>query len=181
MSNCVITSILNNDNKDIKSYYHSHRSHFISLAQLNYNISLTDSQDLFQEVMIVLVTKIQNKTITTITGSLKTLIFGIGKQLIRNRLKLIYNKGVRAEKYYRKKTTELIINETDDRCVLIMSILDDMKEPCRSILKLFYIDNLRLKEIAVTLNYKSAESVKVQKHRCLKQLKENVFRKLRDQ
>ena len=180
MSNCVITSILNNDNKAIESYYHSHRSHFISWAQLNYNISLTDSQDLFQEVMIVLVTKIQNKTITTITGSLKTLIFGIGKQLIRNRLKLIYNKGVREEKYYRKKTNELIVDEPDDRCALIMSILDDMKEPCRSILKLFYIDNLSLKEIAVTLNYKSAESVKVQKHRCLKQLNENVFRKLRD-
>ena len=73
MSNCVITSILNNDNKAIESYYHSHRSHFISWAQLNYNISLTDSQDLFQEIMIVLVTKIQNKTITTITTSLKTL------------------------------------------------------------------------------------------------------------
>ena len=58
MSNCVITSILNNDNKAIESYYHSHRSHFISWAQLNYNISLTDSQDLFQEIMIVLVTKI---------------------------------------------------------------------------------------------------------------------------
>ena len=180
MSNCVITSILNNDNKAIESYYHSHRSHFISWAQLNYNISLTDSQDLFQEIMIVLVTKIQNKTITTITTSLKTLIFGIGKQLIRNRLKLIYNKGVREERYYRKEINEFIINEPDDRCVLIMSILDDMKEPCRSILKLFYIDNLSLKEIAVTLNYKSAESVKVQKHRCLMQLKENVFRKLRD-
>jgi RNA polymerase sigma-70 factor (ECF subfamily) len=60
-----------------------------------------------------------------------------------------------------------------------MSILDDMKEPCRSILKLFYIDNLSLKEIAVTLDYKSAECVKVQKHRCLKQLKEDVFRKLK--
>lgn len=180
MSNCVITSILNNDNKAIESYYHSHRSHFISWAQLNYNISLTDSQDLFQEVMIVLVTKIQNKAITTITTSLKTLIFGIGKQLIRNRLKLIYNKGVREEKYYRKETNMLIINEPDDRCALIMSILEDMKEPCRSILKLFYIDNLSLKEIAVTLNYKSPESVKVQKHRCLKKLKENVFKKLRD-
>lgn len=180
MSNSVITSILNNDNKAIESYYHSHRSHFISWAQLNYNISLADSQDLFQEIMIVLVTKIQNKTITTITTSLKTLIFGIGKQLIRNRLKLIYNKGVREEKYYRKEINELNINEPDDRYALIMSILDDMKEPCRSILKLFYIDNLSLKAIAVTLNYKSAESVKVQKHRCLKQLKENVFRKLRD-
>ena len=50
----------------------------------------------------------------------------------------------------------------------------------RSLLKLFYIDNISLKEIAVTLNYKSAESVKVQKHRCLKQLKENVFKKLGD-
>ena len=38
MSNCVITSILNNDNKAIESYYHSHRSGFISWAQLNYNI-----------------------------------------------------------------------------------------------------------------------------------------------
>jgi len=179
MSNCVITSILNNDNKAIESYYHSHRSHFISWAQLNYNISLTDCQDLYQEVMIILVTKIQNKTITTITTSLKTLIFGIGKQLIRNRLKLIYNKGVREELFYHEHKEGFNKIETDTRSVLIMSILDDMKEPCRSILKLFYIDNLSLKEIAVTLDYKSAECVKVQKHRCLKQLKEDVFRKLK--
>ena len=180
MSNCVITSILNNDNKAIESYYHSHRSHFISWAQLNYNISLSDCQDVYQEVMIILVTKIQNKQITKITSSLKTLLFGIGKQLIRNRVKLIYNKGVREEKYYRKVINEQVNNEPDDRFVIIMSILDDMKEPCRSLLKLFYIDNISLKEIAVTLNYKSAESVKVQKHRCLKQLKENIFKKLGD-
>lgn len=178
MSNCVITSILNNDNKVIESIYHTNRNHFISWAQLNYNISLSDCQDVFQEAMIIFVTKIQNKQIISIKTSVKTLLFGIGKQLIRNRLKLIYNKGVREEKYYRKVINEHINNETDDRYVHIMSVLDDMKEPCRSMLKLFYIDNLSLKEIAVILSYKSAESVKVQKHRCLMKLKENVFNKL---
>jgi len=96
----IIESIFNNDNKVIESLYNEYRSHFISWALLEYKISSEDSKDLFQEAMVVLVMKIQNKKITEITTTLKTFIFGIGKQLIRNNIKLKYNREFRQQQYY---------------------------------------------------------------------------------
>jgi DNA-directed RNA polymerase specialized sigma24 family protein len=98
----LIEAIYKNDNNVIEELYHEYRNPFITWVQINYTISDADSKDLFQETMIILVTKIQNKKITEITSSSKTFIFSIGKQLIRNKLKISYNKGVREEHYYQQ-------------------------------------------------------------------------------
>tara|TARA_B110001469_G_C9612563_1_gene304768 strand:- start:203 stop:754 length:552 start_codon:yes stop_codon:yes gene_type:complete len=172
----LIEAIYKNDNNVIEELYHENRNPFIKWAQVNYTISVADSKDLFQEAMIILVTKIQNKKITEITSSVKTFIFSIGKQLIRNNQKVSYNKGVREEYYYQQTNKYDQNNELDARYKHVIEGIKTMKTPCKSILEGFYIDNLSLKEIAVNLKYKSAESVKVQKHRCLKRLKNMVFK-----
>tara|TARA_B110000977_G_scaffold120255_1_gene154844 strand:+ start:3386 stop:3937 length:552 start_codon:yes stop_codon:yes gene_type:complete len=172
----LIQSIFKKDNSVIESLYREYRDPFIVWVQVNHSISFAESKDLFQDAMIILVTKIQNKKIIEITSSLKTFIFGIGKQLIRNNLKLNYNKGVREEYYYQHTNKFDHKKEIDDRYKFVIDKLEEMKNPCKQILEGFYLENLSLKEIAVTLGYKFAESVKVQKHRCLMKLKDEVFK-----
>jgi len=172
----VIESIYNNDEKVIESLYNKYRSHFISWALVEYNISSHDSKDLFQEVMIVLVMKIQNKKIIEISTTLKTFIFGIGKQLIRNSFKLKYNRESRQQQYYQLSELSDDNAEIDKGYGLVVLELSNMKTPCRSIIHAYYLKNLSLKEIALSLGYKSAKSVKVQKYRCLKTLKDEIFK-----
>ena len=172
----VIESIYNNEEKVIESLYHKYRSHFISWALLEYKISTDDSKDLFQEVMIVLVMKIQNKKIIEISTTLKTFIFGIGKQLIRNSFKLKYNRESRQQQYYQRSELFDDNTEIDNDYGLVIAGLSSMKTPCKSILQAYYLNNLSLQEIALSLGYKSSKSVKVQKYRCLKTLKDDIFK-----
>jgi RNA polymerase sigma-70 factor (ECF subfamily) len=172
----IIESILNNDEKVIESLYDEYRSHFISWALLEYKIKNEDAKDLFQEAMIVFVMKVQSEKIIEITTTLKTFLFGIGKQLIRNSIKLKYNRESRHQQYYlnHDEFDQIVVDEEDYG--IVIAELSCMKTPCKSILQHYYLDNLNLKEIALSLGYKSAQSVKVQKYRCLKTLKDNIFK-----
>ena len=172
----IIESIFNNDEKVIESLYNEYRSHFISWALLEYKISNEDSKDLFQEAMVVLVMKIQSDKIIEITTTLKTFLFGIGKQLIRNNLKLKYNRESRQQQYYLQSDEFDKIAQIDEDYGVVIAELSCMKTPCKSILQHYYLDNMSLKEIALSLGYKSAQSVKVQKYRCLKTLKDTIFK-----
>ncbi len=172
----LIDSIYHNDEKVIESLYHDYRSHFISWALVEYKISKDDAKDLFQEVMVVLVVKIQRKKIIEITTTVKTFLFGIGKQLIRNNIKLKYNRESRQQQFYYQSDKSDQNIEVDDNYGLVISELSNMKMPCKSILYQYYLDNLSLNEIALSLGYKSAKSVKVQKYRCLKTLKDEIFK-----
>jgi DNA-directed RNA polymerase specialized sigma subunit len=69
---------------------------------------------------------------------------------------------------------QIVVDEEDYG--IVIAELSCMKTPCKSILQHYYLDNLNLKEIALSLGYKSAQSVKVQKYRCLKTLKDNIFK-----
>ena len=54
----------------------------------------------------------------------------------------------------------------------LYTALNKIGTRCRNILELFYLQGLSIKEILATENYSSENTVKAQKSRCLKQLKE---------
>ena len=58
--------------------------------------------------------------------------------------------------------------------------VEELKPPCDELLRHFYWDRLSGVEIAETMNYSNADSVKTQKNKCMKKLKPIVeqFRRL---
>jgi len=54
----------------------------------------------------------------------------------------------------------------------------NMKEPCKSILKYYYYENLSMERIADVMNYKNADTVKSQKLRCMKYLEESLQKEI---
>jgi DNA-directed RNA polymerase specialized sigma24 family protein len=55
----------------------------------------------------------------------------------------------------------------------------NMKEPCKSILKYYYYENLSMDRIAEVMKYKNADTVKSQKLRCMKYLEESLQKEIR--
>lgn len=53
--------------------------------------------------------------------------------------------------------------------------LESLGEPCRSILKDFYLKNQSMDEISDRFGYTNAENAKNQKYKCLKRLKKVFF------
>lgn len=171
----LITSILNNEEGGLKDLYLHFRKPFLYWFTTSHNISQEDAQDLFQDTMVIFVMKVQDGQISDINSSELTLLFSIGKNLVQNKVRSNENRGYRQQQYYQRGDKYDEINEIDEGSGLVLSEIDCMKNPCKSILEQYYFKNSSLKEIAVSLNYKSEKSVKVQKYRCLKTLKDKIF------
>jgi len=171
----VIQSVFNNDGDVLNELYLQYRQQFLIWTVSEYNLSNEDAKDLFQDVMVVFVMKIQKGEVTELKSSIKTFIFGIAKQIIKNKIKIRYNREYRQLQYY-NRTSKFDENKVDDlHHKLVFDEINCMENPCRSIIQQYYFKNLSLEEIALTLDYKSAKSVKVQKYRCLKTLKDKIF------
>lgn len=171
----IIQRIKLNDDKVIQRVYADCRTNFIHLSIKEFQISYEDAKDLYQEVMIIFVTKIQDGKLEKIVRSISSYLFGVAKQLIRNKIKAEFKRRKREGVYthYRSKYDEMYTE--DERFKLVVGVLNRMPDPCRSILKSFYIENSSLGEIALSLHYKSVNGVKVQKYRCLNKLKSELF------
>ncbi len=176
-NNYIIKAIQQNDKRVIQELYYDNRDYFINWAAKEYHISFEDAKDLYQDSMVVLIQKIQDRKIEGIFVSFRAYIFGLGRQLIRNKIKKEFNRDKR-ERIFSNRSIQLGESQIeDDRIGIVFSELESLPDPCKSILTHYYLKNLTYEEIAVSLHYKSINSLKVQKYRCLKSLKERVFNK----
>ena len=53
--------------------------------------------------------------------------------------------------------------------------LDEIGEPCKTLLKDFYIKNLSMKDIQEKFGYTNTDNAKTQKYKCLQRLKKIFF------
>lgn len=171
----IIKAIQENDKRVIQELYYDNRDYFLNWASKEHHISFEDAKDLYQDAMVVLIQKIQDRKVERIFVSFRAYIFGLGRQLIRNKIKEEFNRDKREDVFSNRS---VLLGENyvvDDRITVVVNHLDSLPDPCRSILTQFYLRNFTYEEIAVSLQYKSVNSIKVQKYRCLKYLKEKVF------
>jgi DNA-directed RNA polymerase specialized sigma24 family protein len=69
---------------------------------------------------------------------------------------------------------EDIPEEKEEVYAMLESALQELGEPCKTLLTLSYYKNYSTDEIASALNYKSTDSAKTQKYKCLVRLKKIV-------
>lgn len=80
----------------------------------------------------------------------------------------------------------LAVNASSDKSVYtdadVQKVLGDelgfTPEPCSSIIRLFYFDNMSMEDIAIAVNMKNSATAKSKKHQCMKTLKDRVKRAL---
>jgi len=143
----------------------------------------TDAADLFQEAMVVLYGKSQDVDFQ-LTCSISTYLLAICKHLW-------YKKQQRRS----KDPVQLTDNETNDdddnpqryehdldahmerenHYNQLDAALEEIGEPCRSILKAFYHQDKSMQEIAATFGYTNPDNAKTQKYKCLSRLKKIFY------
>lgn len=126
-----------------------------------------DSEDIFQEALIVLFKKVK-KGDFVLSSSLKTFIYGISKNLwlqeLRRRGKLVYDNDSDF------KVEEI---ENDERQILAQSAFKLLGDKCKEILIMFYYADKSMQEIASKLGFSNEKVAKNQKYRCLEKAKTN--------
>ncbi|GAA4462978.1 hypothetical protein GCM10023093_10520 [Nemorincola caseinilytica] len=158
--------------------------HIISGWLIKNGGSATDAADLFQEAMVVLFGKAQEEEFR-LTCSIGTYLFAISKHLwykklqkqSRNPVALYDNTGAEDEEEtgiaYEDDIN--VHHEREAHYEQLDNALDQLGEPCRSILKAYYHHDKSMQEIAADFGYTNPDNAKTQKYKCLARLRKLFY------
>ncbi len=134
----------------------------------------SDAQDVFQEVLIVLVRKIHDPAFE-LSAKLSTFLFAIARNLLlkkSGKLPVMHT----ADSVPLSSDVQLADtgpDEMEERLNAVVRTLDVLEPECRTLLLLSFYEKRSQAEIAEEMGYTEA-FVKVKKHRCLNYLRKHV-------
>ncbi len=136
------------------------------------------AEDVYQETIIVLYENVQ-KPGFQLNCQLQTFIYSIARRLwlkqLRNHNHLARLNGSDEEDFVdvSGEIAEHLKKESDIE--KMNKSLDQLGEPCRTLLKDFYVYRLSMDEISEKFGYTNADNAKTQKYKCLQRLKRYFF------
>lgn len=136
------------------------------------------AEDVYQETIIVLYENVQ-KPGFQLNCQLQTFIYSIAKRLwlkqLRNQNHLARLNGSDDEDLVdvSGEIAEHLKKEADIE--KMNKSLDQLGEPCRTLLKDFYVYRLSMDDISEKFGYTNADNAKTQKYKCLQRLKRYFF------
>ncbi len=142
-----------------------------------------DAADLFQEAIVVLFGKVQNADFT-LTCAIGTYLFSISKHLWYKKLQQQQKEPTRLYDNTESDEDGLGIAYDEDVNVhhereahfdQLNNALDQIGEPCRSLLQAFYHKDKSMQEIAADFGYTNPENAKTQKYKCLTRLRKLFY------
>lgn len=131
--------------------------------------STDEAHDIFQEALILLFKKAQ-----TITPESPLLVEGY----VINSCKLLWSNEIRKKKVRKNSSAVELAEfeyqddiqlqiEKETKLTIIDSVLKQLGEKCKSILELFYYQNFSMEKIAKRFGYKTVQTAKAQKYKCM--------------
>ncbi|WP_245860661.1 RNA polymerase sigma factor [Thermoflavifilum aggregans] len=136
-----------------------------------------DAEDIFQETLIILLERAQSPDFV-LTCRLKTYIYAVSRHLWLKRLESAQRQLPLADGLadWIPVADDIAQHEERDQAFRNMeAALNQLGEPCRSLLEQYYIMNKSMAEIAEIFGYTNADNAKTQKYKCLMRLKKIFF------
>ena len=161
-----------NDRMAVETIYRRHYQ-MVQAMIINNNGSSDDARDIFQEVMIVLYEKVKTGAFE-LNCQLKTYLYSVGRRLWLKRLgqmQKLASEGGRFEETVPVEE-DLEFHEQRNKDFRTMErAMQNIGEPCRSLLDAYYLQKKSMMEIAGSFGYTNADNAKNQKYKCLMRLK----------
>ncbi len=132
--------------------------------------------DIYQDAVIILYQNVVEEKITELKSSLSTYLFGIAKNLILKALRQKKRTPLQLDQIPEVAVAPHFLQQTnrDHEQHKMQAALARLGKTCKQILEYFYYYDFNLEVIAERMDYKNANTVKAQKHRCMKQLEEQL-------
>jgi len=174
----MIRLIRDGDQKGLTILYESFRSEFVRWAIKFTRCEEEDAFDYYQATVLIVYDNIIAGKIDDLKSSLKTYLFGVGKNLAwQHRRQKSKHEKISAEFFlqtqmnYQDDPSDLV---EENNLEVISKCFNQLGDPCHSLLDLFYYHKKNMEEIAVRLNYKNSETAKNQKYKCMERLRKMV-------
>jgi len=168
-----IQYLLNNDQKGIKVIYETYLPRVEAILG-KMGCSKNDSWEMFQESLIVIMSKAQRPDFQ-LDSSFYTFLVSICKFKWFNESKKKYKKNVTIENVGTLRVEEDVVEEINkmERFQLYKQKMAELGKECQQLLALF-LNKMPLKNIAEELNFKSENAAKQKKYKCQKKLIELI-------
>ncbi|HEY1031888.1 MAG TPA: sigma-70 family RNA polymerase sigma factor [Flavipsychrobacter sp.] len=177
----LLTSLAMGDRVATAQIYNQHYPVVTKWIQNNGGAE-PDAADIYQEAMVVLYEKSQDESFR-LSCKIGTYLFAVSKHLW-------YKKIARQQKSpgllpdnagfddNRDWAYEDDINAHKERELYYSQLntaLEQLGEPCRSLLKAFYHEEKSMQDIATSFGYTNPENAKTQKYKCLGRLRKIFY------
>lgn len=183
MKDPELLRLIQEDNPEgLSILYKTFRTEFIQWIAKFSHCSREDAQEFFQATIIIVYDNIKAGKLNELHSSLKTYMFGIGKNLAWNS----YRQDLRKQKsgaefYVMSHVAEEIEDEQsihESNLELVNQCFRRLGEPCHTLLDLYYYQKRNMDEIAGQLDYKNTDTAKNQKYKCMERLRKMVEEEL---
>jgi RNA polymerase sigma-70 factor (ECF subfamily) len=178
--NLSVETIRYADEKSLQSYYNKYRKEFGQWAANHYSVDEEEAGDIYQQSFIIFYYNIKDGKLTELTSGVKTYLFSIGKNILRQHFK----SGSKFVDQLEPELNEQLIDnsildhyEKSEKTDKVARLLETIGEPCKTVLTLFYFHDYSMEAIAQEMDYKSEQIAAKRKFICLQQLKSMIYQK----
>lgn len=171
-----IQAIKEDENAALKNMYSQYHDTVCSWLQAKFPISYNDSKEIFQLAVVILYDRFITGKLTVLPIDASSYLMGIAK----NKAKEQYKKKSKfvnieiSDKVLYQQEDDGFENEHNDiiqhKITKIEKGMEDMGDPCKSILQMYYYKKMGMNTISKALNYKNADTAKNVKYKCIKRL-----------
>lgn len=173
----LIEGLRSGDNSVI-SYIYKTCYPSVSHLIIGNNGSEDEAKDVFQEAVMVLYDKVTHENFE-LSSKLSTFLYAVSRRLWLKQI----NKRENAMGTSDSDGLEIADVESDVQMHLqkehefakMDSAMNQLGEPCQTILRDFYIRNKSMNEICEKFGYTNTDNAKTQKYKCLQRLKKLFF------
>lgn len=141
-----------------------------------------DAEDVLQEAMVVLWERVRSGSFEY-QAKLSTFIYATAKNIWFRRLARHRRELPATEETFDVATDDaspLVELEENERALAVQKAMEQIGNPCRDLLLLFYWEERSMEEIAMKLGFANADTVKSKKYQCKKSLEHLVRNMLGD-
>ncbi|MCG8331063.1 MAG: sigma-70 family RNA polymerase sigma factor [Chitinophagales bacterium] len=155
--------------------YQKYRLDIINWLVTKRQCTLDEAKEIYQITILTLYENVLNGKLVELTSSLKTYLFAIGKNKLKEhqRKKSKIVDGFLFDHIPFEATLEEKY-QLEEMFQQVEAALKQMGEACRKILELFYYKKCSFKTISTMLQISSIDAAKMKKKRCLDKLRKLV-------
>ncbi|MEL7426015.1 MAG: sigma-70 family RNA polymerase sigma factor [Bacteroidota bacterium] len=172
----VLSAIRDGNESIVERIYRQHRPSFLAWARRHYPLAEEELMDVYQDAIIIMYQNVVEKKVTELRSTVSTYLFGIAKNLILKKLRQQKRTPLSLDEIAEVAVAPQFMqrSDQDEQQYQMRQALNRLGKTCRQILELFYYYEFSLEVIAERLQYKNSNTVKAQKHRCMKQLEGEI-------
>lgn len=166
----LLKKLKNGDRQCWHSFFIQQRRPFAIFVMKYSNVDEEEADQLYQESIVILHQNIrEGKLLSPLKSSLRTYLFGIGKNLCRKRY--------RSNLTFPEQIPDLPENPIDDahhrlHCAdLVKRLLEKIDSNCRQFLTLVFIEEKPAKEVCQIMQIPSPEAFRKRKFDCLRRMR----------